>query len=99
MSERLILASRASNGDGYAELSGWLEWGGGDTILEVQALDWNSNTVLVERDVSGTPTSVSGSSFTADGSTTLSGLPAGRYRVRGTPGGAKGVTATFKRVL
>lgn len=105
MSERQILCSGSIHTN--FSYSGWLNWGGGDTVLDIQAVAWppsGSFGVQIERDISGTPTVVSGSTFTSDGATTLSALPPGRYRVVAGAYGpttttADGVTVVFERVL
>lgn len=95
MSERLILCNAAQASASL--FSGQLEWGGGDTIFDVQALSWGGNSVSVDVDTGSGFSSVG--AWSTDTIQTLSALPAGRYRVSAVVGFASGVTVAIKRVL
>lgn len=96
MSERLILCNAAS-AVLSTNFSGQLEWGGGDAVVDIQAISWGGNSIGVEVDTGSGFSSLG--IWTADTVQTLSALPAGRYRVIPTLGVAQGVSVEFKRVL
>lgn len=85
----LFLASVAK---GYAgRLSGEFSWPGGETLIEVQSLDWDGDTVTIVQVGVGVV-----STFTTNDTDTVT-LDPGRYYAAVSDGSGNGFSVSFSR--